>query len=159
MKQKRMLCLLLLGFGLSAANAQEAVTVSGGDALGTGGSAAYSVGQVFFTSGVGTGGTLAQGVQQPYEIFSVGVKEETKMIIFLSVYPNPTMDKLTLQVGDYQNQKLSYHLFDLSGKLLETKSLTEAQTQLNTSDLVPAIYFLNITEHNNTIKSFKIIKN
>ncbi|MCB0409870.1 MAG: hypothetical protein KDD29_06595, partial [Flavobacteriales bacterium] len=48
--------------------AQENTVSSGGDALGVGGSASYSVGQVVYTTHTGVNGSIAQGVQQPYEI-------------------------------------------------------------------------------------------
>lgn len=44
--------------------AQESVNAAGGDALGFGGSASYSVGQVYFTTIGENGTTVAQGVQQ-----------------------------------------------------------------------------------------------
>ena len=61
---KVILFLLLLGFGLTA-QAQQATTATGGDATGSGGSAAYSVGQIVYTTHTGTTGSVAQGVQQP----------------------------------------------------------------------------------------------
>ncbi|MFM2191538.1 MAG: hypothetical protein RLZZ118_495, partial [Bacteroidota bacterium] len=57
------LTLLLLGFVLTA-QAQQATTATGGDATGSGGSAAYSVGQIVYTTHTGTTGSVAQGVQQ-----------------------------------------------------------------------------------------------
>ena len=105
--------LLWAGF----AQAQESANASGGDATGSGGTAAYSVGQVVYTTNTGASGTVSQGVQQAYEIFTVGIKE-TELNISLSVFPNPTADNLTLQISDYNNEKLSYQLFDMQGKQL-----------------------------------------
>jgi hypothetical protein len=41
---------------------QEAFPVSGGEALGFGGSGSYTVGQVFYTSHTATTGVVSQGV-------------------------------------------------------------------------------------------------
>ena len=159
MKHKKIkLSVLLLGIGITA-QAQQATTASGGDASGSGGTVAYSVGQVVYTSNTDASGTVCQGVQQAYEIFTVGIKE-TKLNISLSVFPNPTSANLTLQISDYNNEKLSYQLFDMQGKLLNNGQVTAQQTQINTTSLPPATYFINVVDQENkNVQSFKIIKN
>jgi len=154
--------ILLLATGLlwaGLAQAQESATASGGDATGSGGTVAYSVGQVIYTSNTDATGTVSQGVQQAYEIFTVGIKE-TELNISLSVFPNPTADNLTLQISDYNNEKLSYQLFDMQGKLLNNGQVTAQQTQINTASLPAATYFINVVnQENKKVQSFKIIKN
>ena len=148
---------LLLGLG--GLHAQESVNATGGDATGSGGTVAYSIGQVVYTTNTDASGTVSQGVQQAYEIFTVGIKE-TELNISLSVYPNPTADNLTLQISDYNNEKLSYQLFDMQGKLLNNGQVTAQQTQINTASLPPATYFINVVnQENKKVQSFKIIKN
>ncbi|WP_415185235.1 LamG-like jellyroll fold domain-containing protein, partial [Nonlabens sp.] len=46
---------------------QEAIPVSGGDAIGPEGSGTYSVGQTFYTTYTAATGSVSQGVQQPFE--------------------------------------------------------------------------------------------
>jgi len=148
---------LLLGLG--GLHAQESPTASSGDATGSGGTVAYSVGQVVYTTNTDVSGTVSQGVQQAYEIFTLGIKE-TELNISLSVYPNPTADNLTLQILDYNNEKLLYQLFDIQGKLLNNGQVTAQQTQINTASLPSATYFINVfNQENKKVKSFKIIKN
>jgi hypothetical protein len=137
--------------------AQESSTTAGGEATGTGGTASYSVGQVVYTTNTGTNGSVAQGVQQPYEIsITVGINE-TSINLELSVYPNPTTNYLTLKVED--NANLSYQLFDLQGKVLESKKLQSTSTNINLEAQPKAIYFLRVTKNGTAIKTFKIIKN
>jgi len=158
MKHKKIkLSVLLLGIGITA-QAQQVTTATGGDASGSGGTVAYSVGQVVYTTNTDVSGTVSQGVQQPYEIFTVGIKE-TELNILLSVFPNPTAYNLTLQISDYNNEKLSYQLFDMQGKLLNNGQVTAQQVQINTANLPPATYFINVVnQENKKIRSFKIIK-
>ena len=158
MKHKKIkLSVLLLGIGITA-QAQQVTTATGGDASGSGGTVAYSVGQVVYTTNTDASGTVSQGVQQPYEIFTVGIKE-TELNILLSVFPNPTAYNLTLQISDYNNEKLSYQLFDMQGKLLNNGQVTAQQVQINTANLPPATYFINVVnQENKKIRSFKIIK-
>lgn len=156
--KKIKLSVLLLGLGITA-QAQQVTTAIGGDASGSGGTAAYSVGQVVYTTNTGTTGSVAQGVQQAYEIFTLGINE-TDLDISLTVFPNPTTDNLTLQISEYNNQKLSYKLIDMQGKLLTNGEVIATQTQVNTSNLPSSIYFINVVnQQNKTIQSFKIIKN
>ena len=54
---------LLLGLGLTA-QAQQATTATGGNASGSGGTVAYSVGQIVYTTNTGSTGSVAQGMQQ-----------------------------------------------------------------------------------------------
>jgi hypothetical protein len=118
--------ILLLATGLlwaSFAQAQESVNATGGVATGSGGTAAYSIGQVVYTTNTGSTGSVAQGVQHAYEIFPVGIMETT-LNITLSVFPNPTSDNLILQVSDYNNEKMTYQLYDMHGKLLNNGQVT-----------------------------------
>jgi hypothetical protein len=147
----------LLWAGL--AQAQESLNASGGDATGSGGTVAYSIGQVVYTTNTGSSGSVAQGVQHAYEIFTVSI-EETTLNISLIAFPNPTSDNLTLQISDYNNEKLAYQLLDMQGKLLSNGQVTAQQTQINTASLPSATYFINVVnQENKKVQSFKIIKN
>ena len=128
MTKNKLSPILLLVTGLlwaGLAQAQESANASGGDATGSGGTVAYSVGQVVYTTNTNATGTVSQGVQQAYEIFTVGIKE-TELNISLSVFPNPTADNLTLQISNYNNEKLSYQLLDMQGKLFRSPCQTSA---------------------------------
>jgi hypothetical protein len=154
--------ILLLVTGLlwaGLAQAQESANASGGDATGSGGTVAYSIGQVVYTTNTGSTGSAAQGVQHAYEIFSVGIKETT-LNISLTAFPNPTTENLSLQISDFNNEMLAYQLFDMQGKLLNNGQVTAQQTQINTASLPPATYFINVVnQENKNVQSFKIIKN
>lgn len=159
-KKLKLSAVLLLGLGLTGLQAQEAIPATGGNASGSGGSVSYSIGQVVYTTNTGTNGSAAQGVQQPFEISVITGLEEAKEInLSCSAYPNPTTDFLNLKVENYDNTNLSYQLFDMNGKLLETKKLEGNQTSIVMNDLVPATYFLKVIDNNKEVKIFKIIKN
>ena len=148
----------LFSFSLKAQTSHQVLSASGGDATGSGGSVAYSVGQIVYTTSTGTTGSVAQGVEQAYEIYSVGIKETT-LNISLSVFPNPTSDFLTLKVEDYNNEALSYNLIDEQGKLILSEQITNQETQVAMSTLARGSYFINIVQTNKQIQTFKIIKN
>jgi hypothetical protein len=153
--------MLLLATGLlwaGLAQAQESVNTSGGDATGSGGTVAYSVGQVVYTTYTSASGTVSQGVQQAYEIIAVGINE-TELNISLTVFPNPTADNLTLEVSNFELSTLNFQLYDMQGKLINNGQVTAQQTQINTASLTPATYFLNVVnQEKKQVQSFKIIK-
>jgi len=148
-------------FAHSLVSAQESVNAAGGNASGSGGSVSYSVGQVAYQTHTGTNGSITQGVQQPYEISVITAVEEAKDInLLVSVYPNPATDYLQLKVDGsmYSVMSMSFQLYDMNGKLLQTKKLTEAETQIDMSSYATATYFLKVITESKAIKEFKIIK-
>ena len=151
---------LLLGLGLTGLQAQESVNATGGNASGSGGSISYSVGQVAYQTHTGTNGSVAQGVQQAYEISVITAIEQAKGIsLSVTAYPNPTTDYLTLEVKDFEFSTLSFQLYDMNGKLLQSEKITGNQTSILTSNLLPASYFVKVIQGNKEVKTFKIIKN
>jgi len=158
--KSRPLAMLLAGLlWASSAQAQESTNASGGDATGSGGYVAYSIGQVVYTTNTGNSGNVAQGVQHNYEIYSLGTKE-TKLNISLNAFPNPTTENLTLQISDYNNVQLSYQLLDIQRKLVISAQIVDQQTQINMNNLPNGTYFVNVVnQENKKVQSFKIIKN
>jgi len=159
-KRLRLCAVLLLGLGLTGLQAQEAIPASGGNASGSGGTVSYTVGQVVYITNTGTNGSVAQGIQQPYEISVVSGLEESEGInLIFSAYPNPTTDFLMLKIEGEVKAQYTASLYDISGKLLETKKLEGNQTSIVMGNLVPATYFVKVTEGNKEVKTFKIVKN
>ncbi len=148
----------LLSFSAIGQTAHQVLSATGGDATGTGGSVAYSVGQIVYSTSTGSTGSVAQGVEQAYEISSVGIKE-TALNISLSIFPNPTSDFLTLKVEDYNNETLSFDLLDEQGKLVLNEQITNQETQVAMSTLARGSYFINVVQTNKKIQTFKVIKN
>ena len=162
MKHKRLKlsAVLLLGLGLTGLHAQETNPATGGEASGSGGSMSYSVGQVVYTTNTGTTGSVAQGVQQPYEISVIsGIEQAKGITLQCTAYPNPTTDYLTLKVENFELSTLSFQLYDINGKFLESKKLTDNETQVEMQNLLSGNYFLKVIQGNKEVKTFIIIKN
>lgn len=159
-KKLKLFAVLLLGLGLTTLQAQESVNAAGGDASAGGGSVSYSVGQVIYTYSSGSNGTAAQGVQQAFEIMEVtGLEEARGITLWVSAYPNPTNDYLTLEVKEYELSNLNFQLYDMQGKLLQFEKISDFQTRIVMSKLVSTSYFLKVSQGNKEVKTFKIIKN
>src|SRR6478736_6197668 len=125
MKNRKTIALLVC-FVAPIMQAQQGSTATGGNASGNGGSISYSIGQVAYATYSGANGTVScGGVQQAYEISEVLNLPEFKDIsLQLQAYPNPTVDFLTLNIGDSELSGLNFQLFDIGGKLIERKKIT-----------------------------------
>lgn len=143
---KRFLMLIaILGLTFYGLQAQESVNISGGDAAGSGGKVAYSIGQVVYTTIYGEDGKIFQGVQQPYEILEVSAIEELNENNYnISVFPNPTSDLITISIEGMDNPYAELQVYDMMGKLLMSKTMSDTQTQLDFNNLTPATYFVKI---------------
>ena len=155
--RKLKISILFLGFGLTA-QAQQAATATGGNASGSGGTVAYSVGQIVYTTNTGTTGSVAQGVQQPYEIYVLGI-EDNSINLALTAYPNPTTSNLTLSVGQADLSKMNFQLYDMVGKLIESRKIVSSTETIGMETLPNATYFLKVMNNSTEVKTFKIIKN
>ena len=139
--------------------AQEAISVTGGDASGSGGSVSYSVGQVFYQTKTGSKGEMYEGVQQPYTISVVQTTTKAKEInLSILVYPNPATDILNLVVDNYTGGNMVYSVSDIQGKMLQKVRITGSKTSINMRQFSPSTYIVNLMKDNHLIKSFKIIK-
>ena len=139
---------------------QESLTTAGGEATGIG-TASYSIGQVAYSNNTGSNGSVSQGVQQVYTIVDVVdlVGGLATINLELAAYPNPTNNALTLNIGNYNNQNLSYRLCDMQGKLLDSKKVINSSTEIGMQGLPASTYLLNIVDNESLIKTFRIIKN
>ncbi len=161
-KQLKIIAVLLLTFGLTGLQAQEVIPATGGNALGSGGSVSFSVGQFVYSTHNGSNGSVALGVQQPYEISVVTGLEETTINLIVTAYPNPTTFFLKLKIEALSTLNISslrYQLYNIQGKLLQSSEIERKETRIDMSNLVPATYFVKVTHENKKIKTFKIIKN
>ncbi len=162
MKKSPIYIIAIFFLTLSTSNllfGQQAVITTGADATGTGGTVSYSVGQVVYQTHASTSGSVSEGVQQPYEISVLSSTKEAKGVsLTCSAYPNPTADYLILKLEDYAFDNLRYQLFDMQGKLLESKIITSDQTNIPMNDYTPATYILKVIHPNKEITTFSIIK-
>ena len=153
---------LFLTFSLFSSGiilAQESVNTSGSIAIGSGGTASYTVGQVAYTSSLGSNGSVSAGVQQAYTITATTGVDETNFNLEASVYPNPTTDLLVLSVNELK-EDFKYQVLDMAGKLLINGKLTNTQTQLDFSSYAAGSYYVNIiSNENKNMKTFQVIKN
>ncbi|MES2763561.1 MAG: glycosyl hydrolase family 18 protein [Bacteroidota bacterium] len=82
-------------------------------------------------------------------LMSTGINQNN-VLNELSIYPNPTNEKATISLLSSSEEKISYSLFDVQGKLIEQKNL-EIHSGINTLEinveqlqLSKGIYFIRL---------------
>lgn len=153
--------LLILCFLSINSFAQQAVPVSGGSLIGSGGNVVFTVGQMNYGSITDKNNTsVVKGIQQPVETDQkTNVDPSFNMAIKCSVSPNPTSDFLFLKIDDTKFKDYSYELIDVNGKLIFINSIFDNVTQIDLRELISANYLIKITHQNKLITTFKIFKN
>lgn len=149
--------LVIIAFCPLGLVAQSGSVASGNDLNGSGGSVSFSLGQVAYSYQEGASGSVNQGLQQPYELFVVGLDDFPEILLGVSIAPNPVVDELTLSVGIWI-EGLSYTLYDDLGRILISAPISSSATLIEMKNYPPASYFIRIHQQQTQIKSFKIIK-
>ncbi len=144
--------LLNYNFSFSQAN----TTSTGGDATGSGGSVAYSVGQIDYIQKSGSGGTANLGVQQTYSLSETNNLDDLGELVTVTIGPNPTNDYMTISVQT--ESTLSYFVTDVNGKLILDQKLFSDTEMIQMTQWSQGIYILHITSNEKLIKQIKLIK-
>jgi hypothetical protein len=159
-KYKEIILFLMIIFTVpDITDAQVAITTAGGSSSGSMGSVSYTIGQVVYSSSLTSSGNITAGVQQPYEITMITeIKEAKDIELFISAFPNPTFDNVTLKIDNYTFEKLICNLTDINGKQVISLKIINKETSVKLTNLKPSTYFMKILDNNKEIKVFKIIK-
>ena len=138
--------------------AQAALTASGGEAVGAGGSLSYTIGQVDYIQASGSGGTASQGVQQAFTITVLGNDDFSSIELKAVVFPNPTTNYINLIITNVVAEDLSYRLFDMNRRIISSHKITSQETIIPMERLASATYLIYVLDQNTQLKVFKIIK-
>jgi len=148
--------LLLGSFVALLANGQERTVSSGGDISGSTGSVSFTVGLPDYSNYSGASGSITEGVQQPFELFALGV-EDWNTSIECSVFPNPTAANLTISFPK-EMSGMTYTLYDGAGRLVLGGELLHASNVIELDQLAMANYHLTILQNNAVLRTYEIIK-
>ena len=142
-------------FGIFLIQAQEVVSSGGEYFENTNISISWTLGEPVTETISDENNILTQGFQQSKlstsEIFSLNSD-----IFDIKLFPNPTKDFINLITEKYKN--LSFCISDSNGKLLSEGKIISENTEIPVSNFPAAIYFLKISNNNQIIKIFQIVK-
>ncbi len=156
----RKLIFFLAGLLPSLLYAQETVPATGANASGSGGTASYTLGQLFFHSFSTPAGQLDEGVQQPYEIIRVSRHHTpSNPDADYRIFPNPATDHLLLICPLHEERTVTARVTDIHGRILKLFIIRSTRTRIDMTPFSPGIYFLLLEENRYSPTTFKIIKN
>lgn len=143
----------MFGLSLIGVQAQQALAVTGSDISSASGSVSYSIGQIDYISS-GTLVSVSQGIQQSYGKLIV----EINSTISITVWPNPVFNILNVKISDDIGTGLDIQLYNINGKLLESRKSNSNFLNIAMENFAPATYILLVTHLKQKTVSFKIIK-
>jgi hypothetical protein len=92
----------------------------------------------------------------------VGIRELALNSSDIKISPNPINDNFTITFNLNNANAFTIELYDVCNRKIKTfldhESITNKNTNLNLGNISEGIYFLKITDHNNTTITKKIIK-
>lgn len=159
---RRLFLVVGLGFAFLGANAQtaspELVSSSGDNFSNATYQLDWSVGECVTATHSAGEYVITQGFHQ--NTYVITPVEDLRADIEISVYPNPTNDLVTIDFPlseGHGNVKII--VTELSGKVLQTAEMQSDLAQINFSAYANGTYLITISQNNQLIKSFQIIKN
>jgi hypothetical protein len=156
---KNITLIMVLFCATQLVNAQETISVSAFEAIGSGGTVSYTIGQLVYINPTTAAGSLNQGIQQSIEFVTLSNPELTAVTLKAVTYPNPTTDFIILALTDADLRGVSYTMYDLLGRLVNKGTVATFETKIGMKSLPIGVYILRVQQNNKALKTFKIIKN
>ena len=84
---------------------------------------------------------------------------ETMNRVEIKIYPNPTAEKFTLEISQWESLQTGvFKLYSLTGQLLQDHPVHAAHTTISLANLPKGAYILNV-HINGRMEEWKVIKN
>lgn len=152
-------CLLFIALlSAASADAQQNTVAGGGEAIGTGGTVSYTIGQVDHLHLDATTGSVWQGVQQPVTITVITGVDVRAVDLLIGVHPNPAHAQVVLVVAPEAVEGHRWTLRDDLGRELASGAVTAERTTIPLEALAAAGYLLQVSNTQGTIKTYRILK-
>ena len=91
----------------------------------------------------------------------VPVENVDKLQSYISLFPNPTNDIFTVELGGFDNEEVILELFDLNGRLLQNRNFTGTSElvneQFNLNGYANGLYYLRI-QHGEEVWVKQVVK-
>ena len=135
---------------------QQVIATQGNSSSNSTATLDYTIGEVVIMTGTDNQNHITQGFHQP--IFEITTIDNTEICCEVNIYPNPTIDQLNIQVKEI-DQFSRFDIFDVNGKLLNTRLIDQNNMQLSFYKYATGVYFISfISTGNQLIRTFKVQK-
>ncbi len=133
----------------------QTVNPAGGNGGNSDVSLDWSVGQIAVSTLENDQSIIKQGLLQE-NILVTQTVQHLEDPVEIKVFPNPTSGKLVITISG--KNSLVYNLTDSFGKLVLKGQYVDNENTLDIKSLPPGEYFLNISDTNHNVNTYKIIK-
>ena len=154
---KKIIILQLLVLATFLVSSQEVISSAGETNTISGYEICWTIGEPVIET-ISSGSTvLTQGFHQS-KLTVTAINELSISDFELKVYPNPTSEFVVISANNME-EKSSYSLFDLSGKLLENKIISASETRINLKNYARGTYLLKLQYNpGQPLRTYKIVK-
>jgi len=158
MKTLAIITLLSLVFISSSLSAQDLVSSGGKYLQSSNISLSGTLGEPIIKTIGNQQFKLSQGFQQS-NLVATAINKIQKSDFSLSVYPNPIVAYLNIDIKEGHAHKLAYSLIDISGRELVKRKVNSSLVEVDMQAYKSGIYLLNIYKQNgDPIQNFRIVK-
>lgn len=154
---KRFIVLFIILISACLTFAQEVVSTAGESKTNSGHEVSWTIGEPVINT-LSTGNViLTQGFHQT-KLTITAINEIADLKNQISVFPNPTHQFAVITFYEIP-EKNTYKIYDLSGKIIESKKIKSTETKIDLTQFAQGTYLLTIIRTNgDPIQTFKIIK-
>ncbi len=154
---KHSILILIIFLAGSLVSAQQVVSSNGDSKSAAGAEVSWTLGEAVMETLIGSSNTLTQGFHQT-KLTVTAVSELLIPGLEIKVFPNPTQDFITVQFSEYIEGSI-YFLYDFTGKLLENKMISSADTEIDMGKYASGQYILKLSNKSRQpIQTFQIVK-
>ncbi len=147
--------LFLLFFTSVVLSAQEIVSTQGNSYSMGNITVDYTIGELIIDTGTDGNYDITQGFHQT-NLQVLGL-EDYDSHYEVTVYPVPLRAILNIKTNKLKN--VSFEIYDMLGKFIMKGRLSGESTPIQVSQLAIGSYFLTLNSQNQTLKTFKLVKN
>lgn len=121
-----------------------------------------SIGAPYGANLSGANGSLTVSAEYGEETFKesglVSISSVDESHVNLSVFPNPSILSINVQIESDVEFPVNLSLYDLTGVCVIDYQTSEKNSELNVEELAEGTYILRLTNGKNILKCFKIVK-
>lgn len=109
--------------------------------------------------GVSYNTTYPNGFIFKIDLLTVGLNKNASNVSKneIEFFPNPTNDRLTILLKEFNGEKQMFLVYDVNGKIIHSETINKTRTEFNTQLIKEGIYFLILKDENRTLINQKLI--
>jgi len=127
---------------------QDVIAASGDYFINSNGSLSWTLGEAIVETIENGNLILTQGFQQPDKITLTSIKEPLGKDYDITIFPNPTVDIINIDLANGDEEIITIHLYDMQGNKLINQKFQQRLFQLDLSSLASANYLLSLRRLN-----------